>query len=1277
MCERDFTREDNFKYHSRTCDFKTTGTKRRASHQQGSGVKRVILDPPQPGDPVKIGIELTNGDVGAAVTEMNRIISKREPMAQFYLSLHVKYTPIVGSIILTTTPGNNIQHHYKQLSDKLEVNESRGWSVEDFLRLDLHIPSEHISIEDHGQALNGTLQDFSISLEEKKQTVESIYEVLSDAIYRYRSTIAKKLATKIYMSLHVNFHQSSDPSFISDPPIVLNTKPVEILASTNISEVLTTFYSSLMESIDNFELQGSGWVLDQLLRLDLCVLKYDPLRASTYLPLPEKIRYKGAVINIKNSDKLCFLWSVIAGIYGDPDDLNPSCVTHYRKYQHEFKIDGIDMPMALKDIPKFEHMNDISISVYGFEAEKQDEEGEKEVGFIYPLKITREVADRHVNLLFLSSDDISHYCLIKNFSRFVRSQVTKHKNTYHFCRFCLHGFIREDLLNEHQDECFVHGGQKTVFPKNTVVEFVNVAKQLKAPFVVYADFESLLEAVDIKTAKTNKYQHHTACSYKYHIVSDVPGVSIESKLYVGRNAAEHFLDSLERELKDTIMPIINNKVDMIFDDAAREKFEAATHCHICEKPLDPNVEEIVRDHCHFTGKFRGTAHSNCNLAYQINATRYKLPIFFHNLRGYDAHLIMQAVSSKHTKIDVIPNNFERYISFSIGRLKFLDSMQFLSCSLADLTKNLKDEDFVNLRRAFPVQYKLLSRKGVYPYDYMDGFERFEETRLPSKDRFYSRLNEEEIGEEDYAHAQRVWHSFGCTTMRDYHDLYLKADVLLLADIFEKFREMSLHSYGLDPVHYYSLPGLSWDAALKYSRVKLDLIVDIDMYQLVESGIRGGVSMISHRYAEASTSRSLIYLDANSLYSWAMSQPLPVGDFQWCDDTAVDVTRIDDDAEYGYILEVDLAYPTHLHDAHNDYPLAPEKMIIARTMLSPYQIDNFPETRGCEKLVPNLRDKSKYVLHYRNLKLYLELGMKLTKIYRTIKFRQSAWLKTYIDLNINKRKEATKAGDKVGKDMYKLFCNAVFGKTMENVRKRVNIELVTDAKIAKKRIAKPNFKRAKRFHDELIGVHLQKAKLELSRPIQAGFTILDLSKLHMYKFHYNVWMMNFAKSTLLFTDTDSLCYAVEGVDIVEGMARISNEFDFSEYPTKHPLFSQDNMKVVGKFKDELHGRSMLKFVGLRPKLYSYVCEEDRGEVVEKNTAKGVKKKVKNTKLTFADYEQSLRTLNLKSVSMNTIRSDRHRIYTQTMNKIGLSAFDDKRYICEDGVRTYAHGHWRVI
>ena len=189
------------------------------------------------------------------------------------------------------------------------------------------------------------------------------------------------------------------------------------------------------------------------------------------------------------------------------------------------------------------------------------------------------------------------------------------------------------------------------------------------------------------------------------------------------------------------------------------------------------------------------------------------------------------------------------------------------------------------------------------------------------------------------------------------------------------------------------------------------------------------------------------------------------------------------------------------------------------------------------------------------------------------------MKSYIDLNIQKRKEAVINGDKVVKDLFKLFMNAVFGKTMENLRKRIDFEVVTSRKIALKRIAKPNFKRAKRFREDLIGIHTTKPVLVLNRPIQVGFAVLDLSKYHMFNFHYNVWMPKFPNSRLLFTDTDSLAYEVTDHDLYVGMAEIKNEFDFSEYPKNHPLYSLDNMKVVGKFKDECHGQLMLKFTGL--------------------------------------------------------------------------------------------------
>ena len=846
--------------------------------------------------------------------------------------------------------------------------------------------------------------------------------------------------------------------------------------------------------------------------------------------------------------------------------------------------------------------------------------------------------------------------------------------------------------DEHEKECFVHGGQKTSFPEDPYVKFQAIEKQVPAPFAVYADFESILQPVNTSSGScTYKSNEHLACSYAYLITSRIPGIQFEPRLYFGLDAANHFLTTLQNDLNEYIMPLIERDVDMIRDEDARQGFDDATDCYICTKPLDREQNTICADHCHFTGRFRGAVHQACNLQYKIDKTKYRLPVLFHNLRGYDSHLIMQAVRKHHGRIDVIPNNYERYQSFTIGRLKFLDSFQFLPASLDSLAQQMNVNDFKYMTRFVPDETKraLMLRKGVYPYDYMTSMDKFDETQLPPQSAFYNRLTDEPLSDEDYELAQQIWTEFECRTLRDYHDLYLKSDIFLATDIVENFRDKSQELYGLEPLHYYSLPGLSWDAALKHSEVELELITDIDMYLMVEKGIRGGISMISHRYAEANDPRmgdaynpnkptkTLMYLDANSLYPTAMCEPLPIDQFTMVDEpNNFDVMEVADDAEIGYILEIDGYVPKEKHEQFNDYPIAPEKKRVTQDMLSPFQQQHFPSNKGSEKLIPHLGKLEKYVVHYRNLKLYLQLGFQVTKIHRVIRFRQGAWLKSFMELNIEQRREAARVGDKARVAITKLAMNAVFGKTMENVRTHLNIELLSSSKIAKKRFAKPNFKGSKTFHDYLLAVELTRPNVVLSKPIQVGFAILDLSKRHMYDGYYNTWLQHFPKSQLLFTDTDSFCVAVEHPDVYGEMATFQDWFDFSEYPRDHPLFNERNRKRIGCFKDELNGLCMHKFIGLRPKLYSFQYLDWSGIICCKNTAKGIQKAMKK-RLTFDDYEQTVQCTCVKNVAVNSIRSDRHRIYTYHIDKIGLSGFDDKRYILEDGITTLAHGHHKTI
>ena len=406
---------------------------------------------------------------------------------------------------------------------------------------------------------------------------------------------------------------------------------------------------------------------------------------------------------------------------------------------------------------------------------------------------------------------------------------------------------------------------------------------------------------------------------------------------------------------------------------------------------------------------------------------------------------------KDLKINAIPNNMERYMAFTLGNnLTFIDSFQFMSSSLDKLVSNLREEDLKYTSTAiYGCKLDLMSKKGVYPYDFMDSMEKFEIKELPKIEEFYSTLNEKHINEKDYNHAKEVWNAFRIKNMGEYHDLYLQSDVLLLTDLFENFRNTCMQYYGLDPCHYFMSPGLSWDAMLKMTNVKLELMTDINMYQFIEKGMRGGVSYIANRYGKANNkymkeynenepSKYLMYLDANNLYGWAMSQYLLYGSFKWLSNEElnnIDLGKYKENSNDGLILEADLEYPKDLHELHNDYPLAPEKVKVSKDMLSDYCnkiSEKYKISFGMvNKLIPMLNNKKEYIVHYRNLQLYMDLGLKVTKVHRALKFKQSSWLKQYIDFNTNKRKEANTS---FKKDFFKLTNNRIFGKpwkTLEN------------------------------------------------------------------------------------------------------------------------------------------------------------------------------------------------------------------------------------------------------
>lgn len=1033
------------------------------------------------------------------------------------------------------------------------------------------------------------------------------------------------------------------------------------------------------------------------------ISKFSPLEGSSYIKLPKDIENKKAVVNVHNQDERCFLWAVLSALH--PACERPSCISSYKDYINTLKLEGMNFPVQLKDISQFETKNNISIHVFGLENNSKNNKH----SVVGPLYYSDKKFDKRVNLLLITDELKSHYCWIKNLSRLVSSQISSNEHKKHFCDGCLSHFGKENLLSSHRKNKCDHidakipstkprsDGWGTSTPEN-ILEYRNYQKQMEVPFVVYADFESILKP--IHTSQPNpqhsfqqKTYHHEVYSFAYIIKRSFDNTLSPVNLYRGEDAAAKFVKDIESDLGKIYNDYLKNIVRMEpLSDETKEKFKRSTVCGICEKPF-LKEDTKVQDHCHLTGKFRFAAHSTCNLGYKIPTF---IPIICHNMSGYDCHLFIKQLCSYGSKVDVIAKNEENYISFSkylqvdkyvdeSGKemkkfliLRFTDSFKFMASSLENLGNNLKSEFFFETKKHFPDEskFKLMRQKGVFPYNFVDSPEKLKFKSLPSKDEFYDKLNEEAITEADYERAKEVWKLFHCRDLGEYSDIYLKSDVLLLCDVFQNFRRICLEKYNLDPAHYYTAPGLAWDAMMKLTGARLELLTDKDMIDMLGKGIRGGISQCCERnhiannkfletYDDQDPSSFITYLDATNLYGHSMSQLLPAGGFAWLTEDEIqnfDVMQIGRDSPQGFILEVDVRYPQGLHDPHSDLPFLVEKILPN------------PSSK-VKKLIPNLNDKSYYVVHYKNLQQAIENGLVLTKIHRILKFDQSRWLKKYIDLNTEMRNEAK---NKFEKDFYKLMNNAVYGKTMENVENRKDIRLCTHWESIGKRlgavalIAKPNFISCTIFSENLVAVHLQKRSVTYNKPTYIGFCVLELSKTVLYNFFYNVIKKKYGENaSLLYTDTDSLILKIKTDDFYEFIRENINLFDTSNYKPDNKFNIPVNQSVLGRMKDEFPEDPIVCFYGTGAKAY-YVQSSQN----ELKRAKGVTTSVTKKNLTIDDYKDVVEKGRTVFRKMNTFVTYSHDMYTVMKNRVALCPADDKRFLIPNTTKTLAWGHFRI-
>lgn len=1227
---------------------------------------------------------------------------------------------------------------------------------------------------------------------------------ISDFINFYREGILTRITSalnlhtslKINLFLNILLRKESPDGEILHADFGLRSHCSEIYETTNLNQWLDREIENLQTRFEEAELEGSNWVLEKIVDLELQLNRFVPLSASSYLPLPKPIANKHAIININNDDNRCFFYSVMCKFL--PETLSHKEHESYytrelmKKLEDEGKITfhgmNLDGPTSFREIDYFERRNKCSVNVYGLTRSKK-------YPTVYPLRISKVFEEeKHFDLLYLTNGDNSkqHYCYIKNLSRLIRSQKTSSCRSLHFCRSCFTHFYSEESLKRHHENCLKHRPVKVSMPipkKNDFLAFTGSRLRMKefVPYVIYADFESNLQPVEEEvrqTANTIKKTLHTPTSFSYYVVSRNPEDKRELKpfIYCGVDAVQLFWKKIKHEVK-VISSILSDVKPMVISTADRERLINTPEpvCHICEKRiLDPT--EIVLDHDHLSSNLRqpndprgpcnvrGIAHRSCNLDYTIanfvpvvfqNGSKYDFRFLVssciddeevvekkRNVRkrkqsetdfddcGYDNDTdnedegeneyeeesgdedecedddfqypnpylsdtnedddeyvsqssVLQIEESDESKprnsnVRILATSAENFISFqkpvtSKMSVRFIDSYRFLSASLASMASLLGKDKMINVRKFFPSdeEFEIASQKGVFPYEYIVDFSRYNDRELPPKESFYSELSGLHISDDEYSFARKAWTVFKCKTLGDYNEKYLLSDVLLLADIFEAFRDTSYKIYKLDPAHTYSAPSLSFNAMLKKIKKPVPLLTDYDMHLLFESAVRGGFCNVSTKHVKANNrymgcefdaekakkdggEKYLTYFDANNLYGYALSQPLPYSDFKWkTDEKALENLRkclphIPDDNEYGVIIECDLHIPKTLHEKFQDFPFAPEH--IALPSKKRFKVP---------KLMATLHDKKKYVVHYRYLKSMLKHGVEVSKIHRAIAFKQEPWMRDYITMNTELRK---RAANEFEKNFFKLMVNSCYGKTLEGCRNKRNFALAYQPKLVQRRFNSPRFKSAVLLNEEknLFLIESVNTRLVFDKPVHAGMCVLDNAKMHMSEFHYGVMRNLFPNKDelrLAYTDTDSLIYEVTtDKDFYKVLEENKEYFDFSDYPSTHPCYDTTNKKVLGKFKDEANGSILAEFVGLRSKLYSLRYHTNESKLVKK--AKGVKSVIVKNHLTFSDYLTTLIDSKKKYVTQHTISSKNHIMHTVSQHKLAMSNDDDKRYLIPD-------------
>ena len=533
-------------------------------------------------------------------------------------------------------------------------------------------------------------------------------------------THVKKHAIKFNLKLEATYNRPNVPN--SSENRAFKTSAVELYSDSDIRTIVERAYMKLMTEKDEYQSRGSGFTLESIDGLLLAVYKYTPMGGSSYIELPTYIDRKRGTINPQNTDQECFKWAILARhVAYNLSDKYKYCVgENYKKHEGKYNFDGLTFPTPLSDITKFEKNNSsVSVNVYGIDRKIQPPKSPRHE--VYPLRVVDEEKPDHFDLLLVKDDKNSHYVYISNFSRIVRAQKTKHDERVVFCKRCFTSFddrrhkyklSGQEALNQHKLICGEHTPILPEMPKEgDCTEFKAWNKTQRHPIVIYADFETILTKTDEKKgAKTRILHRHEAMSYSLIVKAsdNVPqelleehDIPTESILYRGNknktDVARHFVETVT-EMAIKIEKLLKTNKPIVSTDKQRQSHDSCNLCNLCKTNFTFDNHKVA-DHCHLSGKYRQAICNTCNLKLQ---TPNFIPIFFHNLSNYDAHLIVTELGHDTQTIRVIPNSEEKFISFTkyvtnTFSMRFIDTFRFMASKLLTLAENLVTPGLENFR----------------------------------------------------------------------------------------------------------------------------------------------------------------------------------------------------------------------------------------------------------------------------------------------------------------------------------------------------------------------------------------------------------------------------------------------------------------------------------------------------------------------------------------------------------------------------------------------------